>query len=276
LAPGPGISRGVLFTQLKTAWHDGTRELVFEAQEFLERLAAITPWPETSLLICHGVLALALGGAAAWSPTDALCSTPRTCWGARRRWPRLRTGWGNSPSSAPGAGRRSCTGPSRLTCWRVDMSTLWGPSAADHHPPRSRRHPEDPRSCGPLPLRVAPRPGPTRAQRRRGLIGSVRGAADARRACAAPRAAISADSAVRLSVSACRLTAPLCRLSMPLSKAGSLGSRRGGSVRCASGSRGGRRPCMGGYVRAAGPRTGRPPPQGIHVDYPRRDHGLPT
>ena len=59
MAPGPGISRGVLFTQLKTAWHDGTRELVFEAQEFLERLAAITPWPETSLFVCHGVLALA-------------------------------------------------------------------------------------------------------------------------------------------------------------------------------------------------------------------------
>ena len=57
MAPGPRISRGVLFTKLKTAWHDGTRELVFEAQEFLERLAAITPRPETNLLICHGVLA---------------------------------------------------------------------------------------------------------------------------------------------------------------------------------------------------------------------------
>jgi hypothetical protein len=42
---------------LKTAWHDGTRELVFEPLEFLERLAAMTPRPETNLLICHGVLA---------------------------------------------------------------------------------------------------------------------------------------------------------------------------------------------------------------------------
>jgi hypothetical protein len=42
---------------LKTAWHDGTRELVFEPLEFLERLAAMTPRPETHLLICHGVLA---------------------------------------------------------------------------------------------------------------------------------------------------------------------------------------------------------------------------
>ena len=38
-------------------WHDGTRELVFEPLEFLERLAAMTPRPETNLLICHGVLA---------------------------------------------------------------------------------------------------------------------------------------------------------------------------------------------------------------------------
>ena len=39
------------------AWRDGTRELVFEPLEFLERLAAMTPRPETNLLICHGVLA---------------------------------------------------------------------------------------------------------------------------------------------------------------------------------------------------------------------------
>jgi hypothetical protein len=30
---------------------------VFEPLEFLERLAAMTPRPETNLLICHGVLA---------------------------------------------------------------------------------------------------------------------------------------------------------------------------------------------------------------------------
>ena len=42
--------------ELKTAWHDGTRELLFEPLEFLERLAAMTPRPETNLLICHGVV----------------------------------------------------------------------------------------------------------------------------------------------------------------------------------------------------------------------------
>ncbi len=48
---------GRVALELKTAWRDGTRELVFDPLEFLERLAAITPRPETNLLICHGVLA---------------------------------------------------------------------------------------------------------------------------------------------------------------------------------------------------------------------------
>jgi hypothetical protein len=48
---------GRIALELKQAWRDGTRELVFEPLEFLERLAAMTPRPETNLLICHGVLA---------------------------------------------------------------------------------------------------------------------------------------------------------------------------------------------------------------------------
>ena len=50
-------SDGRIALELKTAWHDGTRELVFEPLELLERLAALTPRPETNLLICHGLLA---------------------------------------------------------------------------------------------------------------------------------------------------------------------------------------------------------------------------
>jgi hypothetical protein len=50
-------SDGRVALELKMAWRDGTRELVFEPLEFLERLAAMTPRPETNLLICHGVLA---------------------------------------------------------------------------------------------------------------------------------------------------------------------------------------------------------------------------
>jgi hypothetical protein len=51
----PRVGRVAL--ELKRAWHDGTREFVFEPLEFLERLAAMTPRPETNLPICHGVLA---------------------------------------------------------------------------------------------------------------------------------------------------------------------------------------------------------------------------
>jgi hypothetical protein len=36
-------SDGRVALQLKMAWHDGTRKLVFEPLEFLERLAAMTP-----------------------------------------------------------------------------------------------------------------------------------------------------------------------------------------------------------------------------------------
>jgi hypothetical protein len=45
---------GRIALELKTPWHDGTRELVFEPLELLE---AMTPRPETNLLICHGILA---------------------------------------------------------------------------------------------------------------------------------------------------------------------------------------------------------------------------
>jgi hypothetical protein len=48
---------GRIALELKRTWHDGTRKLVFEPLEFLERLAAMTPRSEANLLICHGVLA---------------------------------------------------------------------------------------------------------------------------------------------------------------------------------------------------------------------------
>ena len=48
---------GRVVVELKTAWHDGTRGLLFEPLELLEKLAAITPRPEVHLIICHGVLA---------------------------------------------------------------------------------------------------------------------------------------------------------------------------------------------------------------------------
>lgn len=42
---------------LKTAWADGTRHLVLEPLELLEKLAALTPRPRINLVLHHGVLA---------------------------------------------------------------------------------------------------------------------------------------------------------------------------------------------------------------------------
>ena len=116
-----------------------------------------------------------------------------------------------------------------------------------------------------------PRPRPTRAQRRRALIGSVRGAADA----VVPAQRREAPSAliwpVRRSVG--RLTAALCQLRMPLGRACALGSRGGRYVRCAIGSWGGRRPSMGGYVTGTRATDGATPAGGVHVDYPLAKFG---
>ena len=48
---------GRVVLTLKTAWTDGTRYLVFEPLEFLEKLAALTPRPRINLVLYHGVLA---------------------------------------------------------------------------------------------------------------------------------------------------------------------------------------------------------------------------
>jgi hypothetical protein len=42
---------------LKTAWADGTRHLLFEPMELIEKLAALTPRPRINLILYHGVLA---------------------------------------------------------------------------------------------------------------------------------------------------------------------------------------------------------------------------
>jgi hypothetical protein len=42
---------------LKAAWADGTRQLVFEGLELLEKLAELTPRPRINLVLYHGVLA---------------------------------------------------------------------------------------------------------------------------------------------------------------------------------------------------------------------------
>jgi hypothetical protein len=51
------LDDGRIMLTLKAAWADGTRELVFEPLELLEKLAALVPRPRINLVLYHGVLA---------------------------------------------------------------------------------------------------------------------------------------------------------------------------------------------------------------------------
>ena len=48
---------GQVELKLKTPWRDGTTHLVMSPLEFLQRLAALVPWPRLHLIRFHGVLA---------------------------------------------------------------------------------------------------------------------------------------------------------------------------------------------------------------------------
>jgi hypothetical protein len=51
------LADGRVVLTLKAAWADGTRQLVFEPLELLEKLATLTPRPRINLVLYHGVLA---------------------------------------------------------------------------------------------------------------------------------------------------------------------------------------------------------------------------
>jgi hypothetical protein len=51
------LDDGHIVLTLKTPWADGTRQLVFEPLELLEKLAALIPRPRINLVLYHGVLA---------------------------------------------------------------------------------------------------------------------------------------------------------------------------------------------------------------------------
>jgi putative transposase/transposase-like zinc-binding protein len=51
------LGDGRVRVRLKRAWSDGTTHLLFEPDEFLEKLAALTPRPAINLILYHGVLA---------------------------------------------------------------------------------------------------------------------------------------------------------------------------------------------------------------------------
>ena len=87
------LSDGRVMLTLKTAWADGTRQLLFEPLELLEKLAALIPRPRINLVIYHGVLAphsswrarlLAYGAPPTETPVVA-STTPQTP--SARSWP---------------------------------------------------------------------------------------------------------------------------------------------------------------------------------------------
>jgi hypothetical protein len=59
---------GRIRLRLKTPWADGTRHLLFEPLEFLEKLAALIPRSHVNLVLYHGVLA----SHARWRPRVVL------------------------------------------------------------------------------------------------------------------------------------------------------------------------------------------------------------
>ena len=153
---------------------------MFEPLELLERLAAMTPRPETNLLICHGLLAPSAGwrdrvvayGRVVPEPTVL---TPPLAAGPKG------TGVKSSPRAWTWAALMHrafaidvlacphCGGRLRL------IATLREPAVIR----KLLAHPGDGS------LRVEPRSRPSRARRRRVLIDSGRGGR--RRACAARR-----------------------------------------------------------------------------------------
>jgi hypothetical protein len=96
---------GRVALELNRAWHDGTRELVFEPLEFLERLAAMTPRPETNLLICHGVLAPRARWRRLVVAYGRVAPDPTTASGAVAALAAAPDRAGNRARRAPGAGR---------------------------------------------------------------------------------------------------------------------------------------------------------------------------
>ena len=150
-------------------WHDGTRELVFEPLEFLERLAAMTPRPEANLLICHGVLA------------------PRARWRARvvvygRRVPEPTAS--TAPLAAGPDGTGVKTASPHAWSWAALMHRAFGidvlacPQCGGRLRLIATLH--DPAVIRKIlahlalrPLGAESRPRPTRVRRRRALIGSA-------------------------------------------------------------------------------------------------------
>jgi hypothetical protein len=146
------LEDGRIALTLKTAWADGTRQLVFEPLELLEKLAALTPRPRINLVIYHGVLA------------------PHSSWRARA------VTYGASPAAMAGAASttpETNNGPAmtpapRHSAW-ADLMRRAATADGDGRGPR--RRPRDPWQR--LPNREGWRGGPRRS--RQGTQSARRG-----------------------------------------------------------------------------------------------------
>ena len=164
---------GRIRLRLKTPWADGTRHLLFEPLEFLEKLAALIPRAHVNLVLYHGVLA----SHARWRPRvvlpehsdpspPGLASTPDASGGSPpapqprpRHWAwaqLMRRAFGVDVLACP-----RCAGRLRLVATVDDPQNQRQEASAPPSPsralrPRCRRRPPCPQQDAPPTSRLTP------------------------------------------------------------------------------------------------------------------------
>jgi Putative transposase len=107
-------AEGQVLLTLRHRWADGTRHLLFDPIELLERLAALTPRPRINLVLYYGVL----GAHAAWR---ARLSVPVTTEPAKE--PAAER---DNRSGEPGSAATSSTQPRSNLLWAQLMQRSFG------------------------------------------------------------------------------------------------------------------------------------------------------
>jgi hypothetical protein len=110
-------------THMHAAWGDGTRQLVFEPLELLEKLAALGPRPRINLVLYHGVLAPHSGWRArvvAYSAPPAAVAVASACPEATNESPAGRSPPGVGRSDAPALRHRRAGLPALRRAASVD------------------------------------------------------------------------------------------------------------------------------------------------------------
>jgi hypothetical protein len=106
------LDDGRVLLSLKTAWADGTRHLLFEPLELLEKLAALTPRSRINLVLYHGVL----GPHARWRARVAAYGALPAVTALPASLPNSSDGDApQNPRTATGPGPNSCVAPLRST-----------------------------------------------------------------------------------------------------------------------------------------------------------------